>query len=660
MPSKSLITPEEFVEVLYGVLLGRPPEPSALANGAEIIRSTSKPSIVLKAVTESPEYAARQLSRVTPDCTREIDQALALIGRPLRIVDVGAQSLGAQSHPYASLLKIAAVEIIGFDPLDERLRERAETEPLPGLTLLPYAIGDGGTYTLFINNDDATSSLFPLNEADNAAFNHLNELRTVRTKQITTHRLDDVLPKLPVDFLKLDVQGAELMVLKGAQQTLARTAVVHCEVSFSPMYVGQALFPAIQEHLMANGFTLIDLLVSGRNHYLTPSGRTTQDRLIWADAVFFSKTDDAEVQRVQALIAASVYGKPTLAEHMLRLADRSLFPAGHPKDRVTAEAFHPGRKEANSPLTVTPSVERPPGWERMEMTVSCTDAEVIPKAPQAGLILPNVDGISCQIMHNGLRVLAGAYHGAWMSEVIRRLRGHHEPQEELLFHAVLPLITSVAPVMVELGSFWSYYSLWFRSAHQNARNILVEPDSNNLQIGLKNFELNGFRGEFQHAALGIHDKSVDFRRESDGTVQHVRTVSVDGLVRELGLERIHLLHADIQGAELTMLEGLVETIERGRLDWLFLSTHHHSISGDPLTHQQSLNWLRAHGASIIDEHTVSESYSGDGLIVAAFGPKPQLTLPRISRNRASKSLFRETEYDLADARDEIRRLRNQP
>jgi len=55
--------------------------------------------------------------------------------------------------------------------------------------------------------------------------------------------------------------------------------------------------------------------VPGRYHYsLTPSG--SQDRLLWADAVFFRAATDMETQRVQAVIADACYAKPTLAEHL--------------------------------------------------------------------------------------------------------------------------------------------------------------------------------------------------------------------------------------------------------------------------------------------------------------------------------------------------------
>ena len=309
------IAPEDFVQALYRTYLGRPADPAGLAYWAELIRSTGDPTSLLQGILHSDEYRERGADQ---DCTAEIKQALAGIQRRLRIVDVGAQALGAGSHAYEGLLNVCDdAEIIGFDPLEERLQERARTEPGHRLTLLPYATGDGGTYTLYIANEDSNSSLFPLNEPHNARFNHIGQLRVVQTTRVKTHRLDDVLPEGPVDFLKLDVQGAELMTLQGAERVLSETAVVHCEVMFSPMYIGEPLFCDIQRHLISRKFELIDLIVSTRYHYLTPSRRTTPDRLLWADAVFFRETSNSETRRVQALIAASVYRKPTLAEYLL-------------------------------------------------------------------------------------------------------------------------------------------------------------------------------------------------------------------------------------------------------------------------------------------------------------------------------------------------------
>ena len=110
------------------------------------------------------------------------------------------------------------------------------------------------------------------------------------------------------------------MVLQGARRTMLNTSVIHCEVEFHPIYLGQPLFGDVDSFLRDQGFVLIDLLAPARYCYQVPSGRTSRDRMIWSDAVYFRETDDAETLTVQSSIAASVYNKPTLAEHLMTRA----------------------------------------------------------------------------------------------------------------------------------------------------------------------------------------------------------------------------------------------------------------------------------------------------------------------------------------------------
>ena len=73
---------------------------------------------------------------------------------------------------------------------------------------------------------------------------------------------------------------------------------------------------------------------------------------------------------------------------------------------------------------------------RINMTVSCKDCDSIPKVKDAGKILTK-SGNQIQLMHNGLKMSAGGYYGDWMSNIIEQLSGHHEPQEELVFHHLI-------------------------------------------------------------------------------------------------------------------------------------------------------------------------------------------------------------------------------
>lgn len=289
---------------------------------------------------------------------------------------------------------------------------------------------------------------------------------------------------------------------------------------------------------------------------------------------------------------------------------------------------------------------------RVRMTAAGRDCDPVPKVADAGRVVDSPAG-PVQVMHNGLRVLADAYQGRWQTEVIHRLAGHHEPQEEWAFHE---LLKHAAPggAMVELGSYWAYYALWFLRAVPGGTAYLVEPDPGYLDVGRRNFALNGAAGHFTPAAVGrVSTPPAPFRCESDGQVRAVPVVSVDDFLAGHGLRRVEVLLADVQGAELDALEGAAKSFAAGLVRFVVVSTHHHSISGDPLTHQKCLKFLRDRGAHVLCEHTVAESFSGDGLVVAAMRAEDRGMPPvRVSYNRAGESLFREVEYDLADARAE--------
>jgi FkbM family methyltransferase len=309
----------EFIKALYRLALGREADAVGLSAWLELIERTSDPTSVLEGILASEEYQKRQLTKSDPALTAQIISVLG--NHEYLIVDVGAQILECQKHVYAPITESGLnYRIIGFEPLAHRLNERISSEGQGRLVMLPNAIGDGSAATLYVNDFDATSSLYPLNRKLCADFTGLNQLRTVDTLRVETVTLDAALEPEGiefVDFLKLDIQGAELKALQGAEKTLERTGVVHCEVEFSPIYDGQPLFPEIQHFLNARGFELIDLITPTRYSYEVSSGAASPDRLLWADAVFFMQDTSAIGMLSQALTASLVYNKTTLAEYLL-------------------------------------------------------------------------------------------------------------------------------------------------------------------------------------------------------------------------------------------------------------------------------------------------------------------------------------------------------
>ena len=293
---------------------------------------------------------------------------------------------------------------------------------------------------------------------------------------------------------------------------------------------------------------------------------------------------------------------------------------------------------------------------RIKMTIQCKDCEYIPKVPQAGQTFDGENG-RYQLMHNGVKVIEGGYLGIWTTELIKLLRGHHEPQEEKAFHEILKHIPENS-TMVELGSWWSYYSLWFQKEITNAQNYMIEPDPSYLEIGKQNFSLNKMSGRFYNAAIGRHTiVKAMVRCESDNMERAMPIMTMDDFCDREGINKVDLILCDIQGYELEMLQGLTKSIEKGMIRFVVISTHHHTISNDPLIHQKCMSFLLEHEAYVLVEHTVYESYSGDGLIVASFNPADRSIPPiEVSRNLSRNNLFRELEYDLADAFEDRKRI----
>lgn len=290
--------------------------------------------------------------------------------------------------------------------------------------------------------------------------------------------------------------------------------------------------------------------------------------------------------------------------------------------------------------------------ERAQLTLSCRDTDIIPKVEDAGHVRQTADG-PVQVMHNGVLIVEGCYHGAWMTDIIRGLRGHHEPQEEVVFHEIVERLAAdtVNPTMIELGAFWAWYSLWLLHRLPATRAILVEPDPNNLEAGRRNVELNGRTAEMLQAAVGrVPAPPAPFPCESDGATRDIPTESLESLFERFEVPRVDVLLLDVQGAELDFLDG-ARSLLAARTRFVMVSTHHHMISGRPDTHQRCLDLLREAGAHVIAEHTVAESFSGDGLIAVSFDDRDADFDVDVSLARAKDSLFGDPvdDFTFADA-----------
>jgi FkbM family methyltransferase len=165
--------------------------------------------------------------------------------------------IGANIGSWTALCRAVAPEsvIVAFEPMPEHIAQfQANTREFPHVRLFPVALGSREETREFhpASFSDA-SSFLPLTEAGRSAWNLENRpplqlSLTTLDKLVTSEKLP------PADVIKLDVQGFELEVLRGAARSLRQARWVLSEVSFKEFYKGQVLFSELAGFLAAHGY----------------------------------------------------------------------------------------------------------------------------------------------------------------------------------------------------------------------------------------------------------------------------------------------------------------------------------------------------------------------------------------------------------------------
>jgi hypothetical protein len=233
-------------------------------------------------------------------------------------------------------------------------------------------------------------------------------------------------------------------------------------------------------------------------------------------------------------------------------------------------------------------------WEsRINNVLIAEDNARIPRHEEAGKLQGD-----WLVMHNGLTIDPMSYYGFGLMKMLLENKGVHEPQEELIFQEVLASIDQKKSLtMMELGSYWSFYSMWLLQQFPGSSCFMVEPDKKNLYYGKRNFAKNQFKGQFIHAGIG---NTVNRKL-------NIRTV--DDLCEERNIAFLDMLHSDIQGYELEMLEGSTSMISQKRIGYVFISTHSNEL------HYDCRAFLQRYDFTQVASADVDESYSWDGILV---------------------------------------------
>lgn len=250
--------------------------------------------------------------------------------RLTQVVDIGANPIDGDP-PYAAMLRAGLCRVTGFEPqpaaLAELQRRQGSLE-----TYLPYAVGDGETHSLNICAASGMTSLYTPDPATLDLFAALKPLGTVlRREPVRTQRLDDIAAVTALDFLKIDIQGAELAVFRHGREKLADAVAIQTEVSFVPLYRDQPGCGEIDIELRAQGF-MPHCFAAVKHWPIAPlvvgnDDRQPLNQLLEADIVYVrdfrqpQRLDEEQLKHL-ALIAHHCYGSFDLAVRCLWLLEQ--------------------------------------------------------------------------------------------------------------------------------------------------------------------------------------------------------------------------------------------------------------------------------------------------------------------------------------------------
>ncbi|HZO22437.1 MAG TPA: FkbM family methyltransferase [Steroidobacteraceae bacterium] len=195
--------------------------------------------------------------------------------------------VGANTGQFGALLREAgyAGRLVSFEPLSAahlQLTKVARHDPLWEVAS-PMAIGsENGEIELHVSGNSVSSSVLPMLEAHSSA---APESAYVSSEKVPLRTLDTVAAAyLRPDtelFIKIDTQGYEDRVLRGAGTVLQRTKGLQLELSLVPLYEGQRQFDDLLAELQHAGFELWNMTPA----FVDP----VRGRLLQVDATLFRR-----------------------------------------------------------------------------------------------------------------------------------------------------------------------------------------------------------------------------------------------------------------------------------------------------------------------------------------------------------------------------------
>jgi FkbM family methyltransferase len=185
------------------------------------------------------------------------------------IIDIGS-AFGNVGIYFATAFPMSKVYC--FEPIKESFDKLLEnTQPYSNIIPFNIAIGNPvGEFEeaiMHITHNFYSSSILNIDNSNSNEYLS-SAMKEVKTENVKVASLDTMLQnnKDYFNIMKIDVQGYELEVLKGAKKTLKSTKIILLEMQNHENYISAPSYHEIDLFLRESGFNLFDIIPSIYNN----------------------------------------------------------------------------------------------------------------------------------------------------------------------------------------------------------------------------------------------------------------------------------------------------------------------------------------------------------------------------------------------------------
>ena len=248
------------------------------------------------------------------------------------IIEIGALELSKKEPFYELLEHFPKSKIIGFE-IEEKVCDEMNLKAPKGVEYYPHALGEKNERKKLYNTEHPMcTSLYKPNEKLIRLYNNLELAYLKDETETDTITLDTFVDKYnidDIDFIKIDVQGAELDIFKGGKNVLKNVVKIICEVEFVPLYESQPLFGDVCSFLKQYDFMFNKFIDFGGRTLkpLVPNeGLNAISQFMWSDAVFIRHIENiqslSDDKLLKLSLLSAIYNSIDLAYFCLLIYDK--------------------------------------------------------------------------------------------------------------------------------------------------------------------------------------------------------------------------------------------------------------------------------------------------------------------------------------------------